>query len=51
MINSQPLFDFIQSELQAANIPGCSLVMVDHSGLISSGAFGHAYLQQQRNNL
>jgi CubicO group peptidase (beta-lactamase class C family) len=48
MINSEHLSDFIQSELQSTNIPACSLVIVDRTGIISSDAFGHADLQQRR---
>lgn len=48
MLDSHPLSGFIQAELQAANIPACSLVIVDRSGIISSGAFGYADLQQRR---
>ena len=48
MINFEHLSDFIQSELQSANIPGCSLVIVDRNGVVSSGAFGYADLQQRR---
>jgi CubicO group peptidase (beta-lactamase class C family) len=48
MINSEDLSNFIQSELQSATIPGCSLVIVDRNGIISSSAFGYADLQQQR---
>lgn len=48
MLDSNPLAGFIQSELQAAKIPACSVVIVDRAGIISSGAFGYADLQQQR---
>lgn len=48
MLNSEPIANFIQAELQAAHIPACSVVVVDRTGIISSGAFGYADLQQQR---
>ncbi|HXV42128.1 MAG TPA: serine hydrolase domain-containing protein [Anaerolineae bacterium] len=48
MLDSDLLSNFIQSELQSANIPGCSLVIVDRSDIISSGAFGYADIQQRR---
>lgn len=48
MVNLKDSSDFIQSELQSAKIPGCSLVVVDRNGIISSGAFGYANLQQRR---
>lgn len=48
VFDSDSLANFIQAELQAANIPACSLAVVDRKGLISSGAFGYANLQQRR---
>jgi D-alanyl-D-alanine carboxypeptidase len=48
VFDANSLSDFIQAELQAANIPACSLVIVDHGGIISSGAFGYADIQQRR---
>lgn len=48
MIDSEGLAKFVQAELQAAHIPGCSLAVVDREGIIWAGAFGYADLQQRR---
>ncbi len=48
MINDEDLAAFVNSELRAAHIPGCSLVVMDRNGIISAGAFGYADLQQRR---
>lgn len=40
--------DRIQTELTAADIPGCSLVVVNRDGIMAAEAFGYASLTQAR---
>jgi CubicO group peptidase (beta-lactamase class C family) len=42
------LSEWIQAELTAADIPSCSLVVVNRDGIIGAEAFGHASLSQAR---
>jgi CubicO group peptidase (beta-lactamase class C family) len=49
MLTLKPeLRDWIQSELKAADIPGCSLVVVKPDGIAYADAFGQASLSQAR---
>jgi CubicO group peptidase (beta-lactamase class C family) len=40
--------DWIETELKAAGIPGCSLVVVDRNDIVSTAAFGQASLSESR---
>ncbi len=42
------LHDRIQTELNAAGIPGCSLVVMNRDGIVAAEAFGYASLSQAR---
>jgi D-alanyl-D-alanine carboxypeptidase len=42
------LSERIQTELNAADVPGCSLVVVNREGIVAAEAFGYASLTQAR---
>ena len=49
MLNLKPeLRAWIQTELKTADIPACSLVMVNRDGIVNADAFGQASLSQPR---